>query len=228
MNQYKFKAVFFDLDGTLLYTLPDIAGAANRALAVKGFPEHPVEAYKSKVGWGLDETLRRALPEELQNTASTASMVEELTVELLREYRCLPYQYTTPYAGIPELLEDLRQRSIRLAILSNKEHLLTKTITAELLPQVEFEVVQGASDKIPPKPDPQGVQLLLRTVDVLPEEVLYVGDSGIDMDTAVSSGLFPVGVSWGYRPVAELQERGARMVLNAPEELLSLFPVSVS
>ncbi|MDZ7793642.1 MAG: HAD family hydrolase [Spirochaetia bacterium] len=228
MHHYKFKAVFFDMDGTLLYTLPDIARAANRALAVKGFPEHPVEAYRGKVGWGLDETLRRALPEEFQNTAATTSLVEELTVELLREYRRLPYQDTTPYEGIPELLAELQQRSIRLAILSNKEHLLTNTIAAEFFPHVEFMAVQGASDKIPPKPDPQGVQLLLRTVDVLPEEVLYVGDSGIDMDTAVSAGLFPVGVSWGYRPVAELQERGARMLLNAPKELLSLFPLSVS
>jgi len=224
MNHNNFKAVFFDLDGTLLYTLPDIARAANRALALNGFPEHPVEAYKGKVGWGLDETLRRALPEELQKTASTASLIEELTVELLREYRRLPYQNTTPYAGIPELLAELQQRSIRLSILSNKEHLLTNTIVTGLFPQVDFEVVQGASDIIPPKPNPQGVKLLLRTVDVLPEEVLYVGDSGIDMDTAVNAGLFPIGVSWGYRPVAELRERGARMLLNSPEELLSLFP----
>ena len=228
MSQYKFKSVFFDLDGTLLYTLPDIARAANRALALKGFPEHPVEAYKAKVGWGLDETLRRALPEELQNAASTASLVEELILELLREYRRLPYQYTTPYEGIPELLAELHQRGIRLAILSNKEHLLTKTIVAELFPHVEFEAVQGVSDTILPKPDPQGVQLLLRTLGNLPEDVLYIGDSGIDMDTAVSAGLFPVAVSWGYRPVAELQERGARMVLNSPKELLSLFTDSVT
>ena len=228
MNHYKYKAVFFDLDGTLLYTLPDIARAANWALASKGLPGHPVEAYKGKVGWGLDETLRRALPEELQYTAATASLVKELTVELLHEYRRLPYQYTTPYAGIFELLEELQQRSIGLAILSNKEHFLTKTIVAELFPQIEFAAVQGASEIIPPKPDPRGVQLLLRTLGCLPEDVLYIGDSGIDMDTAVSAGLFPVGVSWGYRPVAELQERGARMVLNSPAELLSLFPVSVS
>ena len=224
MKHIEFKAVFFDLDGTLLYTLPDIAAAVNHALGTKGLPPRPVEEYKYKVGWGLEETVRRALPEELQSTAAESGMLQELTAELIKEYRRNPYELTTPYAGIPELLDSLQQRNITMSILSNKEHLLTTTIVKELLSPVEFLTVQGVSANIPPKPDPRGVELLLGNTGIPPSEVLYVGDSGVDMDTAVRAGLYPVGVAWGYRPVEELLERGAEVVLHEPKELMGLFP----
>jgi phosphoglycolate phosphatase len=220
MNQWRYKAVIFDLDGTLLYTLPDIARAVNHALRTQGLPVHPVEAFKSKVGWGLDETIRRALPAELQPTAAENGLLDRLIRELLNEYRRAPYELTTPYDGIPEMLEELQRRTIQMAVLSNKEHMLTTTIVADLFSRINFLAVQGVSEAVPPKPDPSGVQRLLTAIGADPEEVAYVGDSGVDMQTAIAAELFPIGVQWGYRPAAELREYGAEMILNKPAELL--------
>ncbi len=234
MNKLQFKAVFFDLDGTLLYTLPDIAAAVNHALHIKGFPPVPVEEYRTKVGWGLEETVRRAIPQEHQANASESGLLKELTAEMIREYRRKPYQLTTPYEGIPELLRELQERGIPMSILSNKEHTLTNMIVKELFPDVKFLRVQGTSETVPPKPDQTGIQSLLAEVgfnshtgkssQVLNTTVLYVGDSGVDMDTAVQANVYPLGVAWGYRPAQELFERGAKQVLNEPFELISLFP----
>ena len=152
MNHLNYKAVFFDLDGTLLYTLPDIARAVNHALRTQGLPVHPVEAFKSKVGWGLAETIRLALPEELQSSAAESGLLDQLIRELINEYRRSPYQLTTPYDGIPEMLEELQRRNIHMAILSNKEHVLTTTIVADLFPHISFLAVQGVADSVPPKP----------------------------------------------------------------------------
>lgn len=220
MNQWRYKAVIFDLDGTLLYTLPDIARAVNHALRTQGLPVHPVEAFKSKVGWGLDETIRRALPAELQPTAAENGLLDRLIRELLNEYRRAPYELTTPYDGIPEMLEELQRRTIQMAVLSNKEHMLTTTIVADLFSRINFLAVQGVSEAVPPKPDPSGVQRLLTAIGADPEEVAYVGDSGVDMQTAIAAELFPIGVQWGYRLAAELREYGAEMILNKPAELL--------
>ncbi|MFW5712826.1 MAG: HAD family hydrolase, partial [Spirochaetota bacterium] len=125
MSHLHYKAVIFDLDGTLLYTLPDIARAVNHALQTKGLPPQPLEAYRQKVGWGLDETIRLALPEELQPSAADSGLLSELVEELISEYRRAPYELTTPYDGVPEMLSELRQRGAAVAVLSNKEHELT-------------------------------------------------------------------------------------------------------
>lgn len=224
MNHPTYKAVFFDLDGTLLYTLPDIARAVNHALQTRGLPAHPVEAFKSKVGWGLDETIRLALPLELQPTAAESGLLDGLIRELINEYRRAPYELTTPYEGIPALLAELQRRNIQMAVLSNKEHMLTTTIVADLFPGIEFLAVQGVSETVPPKPDPAGVQRLLAETDAASGEVVYVGDSSVDMQTALGAELYPIGVAWGYRPAGELREYGAELILTKPGELLSLFP----
>ena len=226
-SQYRtaqYKAVFFDLDGTLLYTLPDIARAVNHALQTKGLSPQPVESYKQKVGWGLDETIRLALPTELQNSAAESGLLAELVEELLLEYRRSPYELTRPYDGVPEMLAELQQCGVAVAVLSNKEHVLTSTIVKDLFPQIEFLAVQGVSDSIPPKPATTGVRSLLAAAEAIPGEVLYVGDSGVDMQTAIAAGLYPIGVSWGYRPVAELRGNGAELIIHQPGDLLKLFP----
>ncbi len=224
MSHRHYKTVIFDLDGTLLYTLPDIARAVNHALQTKGLPPQPVEAYRQKVGWGLDETVRLALPEELQPSAAGSGLLRELVDELISEYRRAPYELTTPYDGVPEMLSELRQRGAAVAVLSNKEHELTRTIVRELLPQTDFFAVQGVSGTVPPKPDPTGVRQLLEAAEASPSEVLYVGDSGVDMQTALAAELRPLGVSWGYRPVEELRANGAEAILNRPADLLDMFP----
>ena len=224
MSHRHYTAVIFDLDGTLLYTLPDIARAVNHALQTKGLPPQPVEAYRQKVGWGLDETIRLALPEELQPSAAGSGLLSELVGELISEYRRAPYELTTPYDGVPEMLSELQQRGAAVAVLSNKEHELTTTIVRELLPQIEFFAVQGVSSSVPPKPDPTGVRQLLAAAPASPSEVLYVGDSGVDMQTALAAELHPVGVGWGYRPVEELRAHGAESILNRPADLLDMFP----
>ncbi|MFW6207541.1 MAG: HAD family hydrolase [Spirochaetota bacterium] len=224
MSHLHYKAVIFDLDGTLLYTLPDIARAVNHALQTKGLPPQPLEAYRQKVGWGLDETIRLALPEELQPSAADSGLLSELVEELISEYRRAPYELTTPYDGVPEMLSELRQRGAAVAVLSNKEHELTTIVVRELLPQIEFFAVQGVSASVPPKPDPTGVRQLLSAAPASPSEVLYVGDSGVDMQTALAAELYPLGVSWGYRPVQELRANGAQSILDRPEQLLDMFP----
>lgn len=223
-NRQQYKAVFFDLDGTLLYTLPDIARAVNHALQTKGLPPQPVEAYRQKVGWGLDETVRLALPPELRSSAVESGLLAELVAELLREYRRAPYELTRPYAGVPEMLDELQRSGLSIAVLSNKEHVLTTTIVKDLLPRIRFMAVQGVTEAVPPKPDPTGLRRLLAATEAAPAEVLYVGDSGVDMRTAAAAKLYPIGVSWGYRPVAELKNHGARVILDHPGELLRRFP----
>lgn len=214
----KYKAIIFDLDGTLLYTLGDIALAVNTALNEISMPSHPEESYKKFVGHGLKEALRRACTGEC-----TDDILDKTYLRVMEEYTRNPVVTTKPYKEIPELLNRLTKIGIKLAILSNKEDSLVKHIAGELLSDWSFTTVQGILPDVPKKPDPAAVHQILNDMSIEPAETIFVGDSGVDMKTAVNSGLLGVGVTWGYRDVVELTESGAGILIDKPEELLRIL-----
>ncbi len=219
-NGSTFKAVIFDLDGTLLYTLPDIARAINGVLSSYGYPTHATERYCSIVGWGLFETMRHAMPEENRSDDDVAPLARALT----EEYQRNPVMHTVPYPGISTVLDSLSDMGIVLAILSNKEHSVAVEVVAKTLDKWNFAIVQGNSPELPSKPDPAGAHMIAEELGLSPEEILFVGDSGVDMETAVRAGMYPAGVLWGYKTLEEIEGAGAEFLLSEPEELLSLFP----
>ncbi|MFO0910469.1 MAG: HAD family hydrolase [Isosphaeraceae bacterium] len=214
-----FRAVVFDLDGTLLNTLDDIAAAANTVLAETGFPTHPVESYREFIGRGVSILFQRALPETARDAETIVRCVNGFQVA----YGVLWNHLTRPYDGIPALLDELTARATILTLLSNKPDDFTQQCARQYLAAWPFRVVIGASDRIPRKPDPTGVFELAAQVGLPPREFVYVGDSAVDMETATRAGMYPVGVSWGFRPVSELRQAGARAIIETPNQLLDLL-----
>lgn len=213
-------AVLFDLDGTLLNSLADIAAAGNAALARVGAPPHPPADYRRFIGEGVNRLFEQSLPAELQDLTTIAKCAAAFQETYAREWN----QRSVLYPGIPELLSSLAQQSIQLAILSNKPHDFTVACVRHYLAAWRFSAVLGPHEGVPRKPDPTGAQRILRELNVQPQECLYVGDSGIDMQTAQAAGIYAVGVAWGFRPVEELRASGADLVLDVPDELLLLVP----
>ncbi|MHC4985423.1 MAG: HAD family hydrolase [Planctomycetota bacterium] len=214
-----FRAVCFDLDGTLLDTLADLADAMNRALAKCDLPVHPVDAYRTFVGNGLATLVHRAAPA----AESDADLADTLIAGMRAEYSKRWAERTKPYDGIPQMLDALAARGLPMAILSNKPHDFTQLCVAELLPHWAFTCVQGVSDDVPPKPDPAGAAKVASILGADPAEILYVGDSDTDMKTANAAGMFAVGVLWGFRDADELNANGAQKLIAAPAELLGLL-----
>ena len=214
-----YQAVIFDLDGTLLDTLEDIADAANRVLVDKGFPSHSVDAYRYFVGDGIRILMSRVLPEEKRDDET----IEECVKSFREEYDHNWNVKTRPYEGIPEMLDEMTARGLKLAVLSNKPDDFTKKCVAELLGKWNFEVVLGYHSQIPPKPDSSGAFQIVEQMDVQPEHILYLGDTDIDMKTAVAGGMFPVGALWGFRSLEELKNGGAREVIERPQDILGLL-----
>ncbi len=214
-----YEAVVFDLDGTLLDTLDDLAASINRVLGARGFPEHPVDAYRYFVGSGAYLLVSRALPDEERGDG----MIDSCLADFTRDYSENWKVKTHLYDGIAELLDGLAGRSVRTAILSNKPHEFTVLCAREFMPRWEFEIVLGQRDGVPTKPDPAGALEIADRLGLEPCQVLYAGDSSIDMDTAVSAGMFPVGVLWGFRGKDELIEHGATATVENPTQLLDII-----
>jgi len=214
-----YKAIIFDLDGTLLDTLDDLANAMNRVLLERRFPTHGIDKYRSFIGDGVDNLIKRALPEKNCNEDTVHTCIEAF----LEDYHKNWNRDTRPYKGIPELLDALKERGLKTAILSNKPHDTTTVCVTELLPRWRFDVVLGHRDGTPHKPDPSGALEISMRLTIPPEEFLYVGDSGVDMETAIAAGMFPVGVLWGFRSAEELEERGAQALISHPLEVLDLL-----
>ncbi len=213
---FPFRAVIFDLDGTLVDSLADIGWSMNEALKAHSLPTHPLERYRDMVGEGIDVLVSRALPVEHRH----------LLAEVVSEYRAIYARHyadrSRPYAGITELLEALDAHSVRLAVLSNKREDFTVALVRELLPTARFEVVRGQRPDVPRKPDPTAALQIAASIGVPPDAFAFVGDTRIDMLTARAAGMLPVGVTWGFRSRAELLEGGARFLIENPLELLEL------
>jgi phosphoglycolate phosphatase len=215
----EFKAVIFDMDGTLLDTLADLSDSMNQVLSRLGFPGHSPEAYKYFVGEGMDILVRRALPPEHLNESLAAQGLKAMREEYGRRWD----RYTRPYPGIPELLEALTQRKILMAILSNKPHDFTQLVAATLLGKWTFPIILGVRPSVPKKPDPTAALEIAENLHLPPDEILYLGDTGTDMKTAVSAGMFPVGALWGFRTASELTAEGARVLIARPLDLLEII-----
>lgn len=214
-----FKAVIFDLDGTLLNTLTDLANSMNAVLSKHGYPTHPVDDYRYLTGGGVKELVSKALPLEARNE----NLVEKLVEDLLSEYEKHCFDTTHPYDGILDLLSTLKKAGIRMAVLSNKQDKFTKLMVHRLLADVEFEVILGARDNVPKKPDPTSAIEIVSIMKLLPKEFIYLGDSDLDMQTALSAGMYPVGALWGFRSSQELLQSGAKALIEKPIELLNFF-----
>ena len=212
-----YQGLIFDLDGTLLDTIEDITAALNAVMSKHGFNQYSIEESKKMVGDGMRELIVRARPE----LAGQEEMIDSLVNEFRQEYDRVWRDHSRPYPGIPELLTELSQKGLKLAVLSNKAHPFTEVMVRELLP-VSFQVIRGSKPGIPLKPDPTAAKLVLQELNLKPDEVLYVGDTAVDMKTALAAGLTPVGVLWGFREARELLDSGARALLLKPADLLPL------
>lgn len=208
------RAVLFDLDGTLLDTLSDIAASMNLALLENGFPEHPIDAYRYFVGDGVKTLARRATGLEEGYEAVLAAYQAHYEKE--RRNR------TRPYEGIAEMLASLSLMKLPLCVFSNKPHADTLAVVKGYFPGVAFARVRGQTEGVPVKPDPQGALQMARELLIDPADFLYVGDTGVDMDCANAAGMVPVGALWGFRTREELMEHKARHIIARPGELLAL------
>jgi phosphoglycolate phosphatase len=213
-----YKAVLFDLDGTLLDTLEDLANAGNRVLAEFSLPTHPVDAYRYFVGAGLSILMERILPENQRQPETVAATMTAFE----RIYAKTCHDRTAPYTGVPEMLNQLVDAGLQVAILSNKPHDFTLLCVKKMLPQWPFQPIFGQREGIAKKPDPAGALEAAEYLGCTPQEVLYVGDTSIDMHTARSAGMDSVGVLWGFRDAKELQEAGAAHLIRHPQELLPI------
>ena len=212
----KKKLVIFDLDGTLLDTIEDLAVSANYALGVCGYPLHDVSEYPHFVGNGISKLIERALPVEARNADEIARVMQVF----MSYYDVHGTNYTHPYAGIEDLLDALHKRGVMLAVASNKYHSATIQIVKHYFPTIPFVAVLGQRDDVPKKPHPAIVHEILATAQVSAQEALYVGDSDVDMHTASSAGVESVGVTWGFRSEDNLREAGACHIIHRADNLL--------
>jgi phosphoglycolate phosphatase len=219
-----FRAIIFDMDGTLLDTLADIATATNRVLTAHGLPTHQVEAYRYFIGDGARMLIRRVLPQNgpgphQPDEDLVQACLEDFETEYSRNWR----QNTRPYPGVTDLLDSLVKRHIPIAILSNKPDSFTQSFVRELLSDWPFAVVAGHRIGIALKPDPAGALAVAKQLNQPPFKILFLGDSCVDMQTAVAAGMYPVGACWGFRPRRELLESGARALIDHPRQLPGLL-----
>ncbi|MBO5250160.1 MAG: HAD family hydrolase [Muribaculaceae bacterium] len=212
------KLVIFDLDGTLLNTIDDLGAAANYALEQCGFPTHQISSYPFFVGNGVKRLLERVLPED----ARTEALAEQMRAHFMQYYDNHNVDKTVPYPGIVELLEQLASRGVKMAVASNKYQSAVEKLIAHYFPMVEWVAVEGQKEDVPVKPDPSIVFEILLKNPTPKSEVLYVGDSGVDMETARRACVESVGVTWGFRPVKELQDFYADNIVNVASEILSI------
>ena len=211
-----FDAYIFDLDGTLLNTLPDLVNLTNKVLRERDMPERTTEEINSFVGSGARVLLQKAAPPDTPDEA-----IDSILARWKELYPKYGHQFTLPYDGIPGTLAELKARGAKLGVLSNKFDAAVASVIGEHFPGV-FDSARGECPEIPRKPDPAGLRWMMARFEVAPEQVAYVGDSGGDMTVARSAGAYPVGVAWGYRSADELRERGARVLINSPRELLDI------
>lgn len=216
MNRH---AVIFDLDGTLLDTLDDLADSGNEALTERGFPAHAVDAYRHFVGDGVDMLVRRILPEDHRDEQTMARVGEAYR----RQYTARWKAKTKPYAGIEQLLDEFTARKVRMAVLSNKPDDFTQQCVAEFLGDYPFDPVLGHRDGMARKPDAEGALQIAAGWKLSAAEIIYVGDTATDMQTATAAGMYAVGVLWGFRGEEELRANGAELIIKHPTELLDLL-----
>ena len=212
----KFDAFIFDLDGTLLDTLPDLVNLTNMVLREWGMPARTTEEINSFVGSGARVLLKRAASE-----GTPDETIDEILARWKQLYPEHGHKYTKPYPGMPETLEQLKARGAKLGVLSNKFDAAVRDVIGSQFPGV-FDMARGECEQIPRKPDPTGLLWMMERLGARPESTVYVGDSGGDMAVASAAGAYPVGVTWGYRSAEVLVESVAQRLIDSPAELLAI------
>lgn len=212
------EAYIFDLDGTLIDSLADIAESINRMLDDRGYPRCRPEDFKQMVGDGMEKLVERALPEAVREESLILTCVEEYRAH----YDQLWQEQTRPYEGILEMLAALKARGVKLGVISNKAHRFTVPMTEHFFGRTVFDHILGQRAEVPRKPAPDGAHEMASVLGVEVTKCAYVGDSGIDMAFAKNAGMLGIGVSWGFRSVAELREHGADQIVDQPSQLLAL------
>jgi phosphoglycolate phosphatase len=209
------RGVIFDLDGTLLDSLEDLANACNATLAHFGFPGHATEAYRYFVGDGLLALIQRIIPEENRYHDEIASCMD-----IFKQIYGKGWDIKTrPYAGIPEMLQQLRQDKLQLAVLSNKPDAFTRLCVERYFAPDTFAFVHGHREDVPKKPDPTGATEIAALMNLQPRQIVYVGDTATDMQTGSQAGMFTLGVLWGFRERRELEDNGADRIISHPSEI---------
>ena len=212
------KAVLFDLDGTLVNSLEDLAASSNFALQMFGYPTHKIEKYKYFIGDGMLKLVERTLPEEKRNKDN----INKLFQTVWKHYSENCIVNTVAYNGIPELLTELKHKGYKLAVVTNKPHGMAVNVVKTLLGDI-FDIVCGKLDNYPPKPDPALTFKVINDLGVCPDECVFVGDSGMDAANAVNAGCVGIGVLWGFRTKEELVSNGAEYIVNNPFEILKVL-----
>lgn len=212
----RYKAILFDLDGTLVDTLADLTEAMNQSLRQMGLPVHPAEACRQMIGYGNEEFARRALP------AGREDLTGQLRALMLGYYDLHCLEKTRPYDGLDQVLPALKRKGLRMAVISNKNHAQTVKVAEHFFGRGTFDFICGMSDSRRAKPDPDMAFAALAALAVRPEEAILLGDSDIDILTARAAGMDAAGARWGYRPVEVLRNAGAKRILSQPNEILDL------
>lgn len=212
------RLLIFDLDGTLLNTIADLGSATNYALRVSGFPEHNIASYPMLVGNGVTRLIERALPEEERSPENVAALRDKF-----REYYDQHLaDATQPYPGIHQLLRDLTDMDVKVAVASNKYHEAVERLIHHFFPDIPWSAVEGNKEGVPVKPDPSVVFDILGKVPTRKSKVLFVGDSGVDMETARRACIDSCGVTWGFRTAKELRDNHADNIVENPGEIISI------
>ncbi len=213
-----YRCVVFDLDGTLLNTLDDLADAGNWVCRNHGWPTHTVEEYKYFVGNGMAKLTERFVPEAQRTPEGVRAILDEF----MPYYDAHKADKTAPYPGMAEVLARLKAAGVSLAVLSNKADAMAGPVVERYYPGV-FPVIQGALPGLPTKPDPTLLRRLLDRLGADAEKTLFVGDSNVDIRTAKNGGLPGCGVLWGFRTRAELEAEGADYIVDTPAALADLI-----
>lgn len=212
------KAVIFDLDGTLVNSLYDLADATNYALKQNRFPIHELEKYKYFIGNGIPKLIERALPEENRDDATCLKVKEDF----FKYYSVHYADKTVAYEGMVDAVNKIKAQGIKIAVVTNKADVMAKTVTKAVYGDI-FDMVMGLSDKFPSKPSPESTLYALEKLGVNKSETVFVGDSAVDMQTGVNCGIVPIGVLWGFREEQELLDNGARFLAGNAKELLRII-----
>lgn len=212
------KGVIFDLDGTLLDTIADLAYSVNNVLAQHGYQKHPQEAYKQFIGDGMAMLMKRAV-----GNARSDEEIEKLVLQLKVEYAKNWNRETRPYLGIHELLQELSHKNIKISVFSNKSHEFTMSMVHYYFTDIAFSVILGLQDSIPRKPDPYGALFIARTMEIEPSQIAMVGDSATDIQMAHMCGMYSIAVGWGYRHLDLLIQHNPHAIAHIPEDIARII-----
>ncbi|MEG1915326.1 MAG: HAD family hydrolase [Muribaculaceae bacterium] len=216
------KLAIFDLDGTLLNTITDLGESANYALNLNGYPTHSIASYPFFVGNGVRRLIERVLPEDCRSE----EIKNKILSNFMEYYNHHNTDYTKPYDDITTLLNNLQNNNVSIAVASNKYQLATEALITHFFPKINFVAIIGQNDGVPVKPDPSIVFNILAKANIAKAETIYIGDSGVDMETARRACVDSIGVTWGFRTEKELKENHADYIVNSPTEIFKIISAS--